>query len=175
MQYGMLLGVWGLLSLAAFVQSLTQIYLSPVSSLMFLLTPVVAGWMAFRFRARVTLPSEGFTLGRGFAFTYLTGLYAAVWIAAGIFIYLSYMDHGYVFDAYGRLLSQPGVMERFQQEFQAAGQPDGQPLTPDGLVAALRAVPATSYAGMVIYLTVFFGPLFALIIGLFCRRRPQQA
>ena len=58
MQYGLLLGAWGLLSLAAFVQSFTNVYLSPVSSLMFLATPLLAGWMTFRFRARVSVPGE---------------------------------------------------------------------------------------------------------------------
>lgn len=172
MQYGLLLGAWGLLSLAAFVQSFTNVYLSPVSSLMFLATPLLAGWMTFRFRARVSAPGEVFTLGRGFAFSYLTGLYAAVWIAAGVFVYLSYVDHGYVFDAYERLLSQPGMAEQLRQNSQLAGLAGGGELTPQSVVVAMRAIPPSNYAGVVIYTTVLFGPLFALVIGLVCRRRP---
>jgi len=170
MQYGLLLGGWGLLNLFIMILSFSQTFLSVVNTLMFIGSPVVATLLALRFRRNVTLKSEVFTLGRGFVFSLMMGIYAALWIAAGVFVYLSYFDHGYVFDVYEQMLKQPQVVKELSRNGFPLTMPDGSVLTPEELVAGMRGISAANYAGLIIYITVLSAPIFSLVIGLICRR-----
>lgn len=169
MQYGLVLGLWGFASLALMVQSLHHGALALPALLMFYGSPVFAGYLTVRFRRAVCPVGAAFTFSRAFVFTFIAGIYAAVWIAAGLLAFFTWGDSELVFSAYEDYLSQPEL----------AAQIDGNPLLKDlgsgggvsGLVDALRAVPAVNYAGLVIYLTFFTAPVFASLIALATRRR----
>lgn len=171
MQYGLALGVWGIACLCVMVVSLKVSSLSLISTLMTMGSPVVAGLLTARFRKAVMVPQEGFTFGRGFLFTFMEGIYAAIWIALFVYIYLAYFDHGYIFDTYEAILNRPeyaaelrntGVMTTFDS---AGG------IT--AVIDAMRNTPPAQYAGMVLYTTVLFAPIISALIALICRRAPK--
>ncbi len=172
MQYGLLLGVWGILSLAAFVWSLSNSYMSLLCTVMMVGSPVFAAVLTLRYRNQTVLPRDGFSFGQGFIFSFLMGVYASLWIAVATFIYMSYIDHGYVFDAYEQMLSDPAYQERLRQAGMMAelNQLTGGRGVP-ALADALRMISPATYAGMSIYFAVLSGPFFAAIIGLVSRRR----
>ena len=172
MQYGLYLGLWGITSLAVFVMSLSMPALSLVSTTMMVCSLIIAARLTSRYRHQCATPGEGFSFGRGFLFTFLTGLYASLWIALIVFIYLAYFDHGHVFDAYERMLQQP----EFQAELERSGvSAQLEAMSGDGgvtaLVNAMRVIPPAVYATLIIYLTLLTAPFISAIIALINRRR----
>lgn len=171
MQYGVLLGLCGLAGLACFVGSFTTPFLSFFHLLLTLGSPVLAGYLTIRFRNAVMQPELGFSFGRGFGYTFLMGMYATLWIAVGVFVYLAYIDNGYIFDAYEKVLNQPEYVAQLRASgtwnvLQSAGG-----ITK--LVNNMRAISAASYAAGVIYMSLMVAPLISAVIALVCRKAPD--
>ena len=168
MQYGVLLGFCGLAGLACFVGSFTNPILSFFHLLFTLGSPVLAGYFTMRFRNGVMQPELGFTFGRGFCFTFLMGMYATLWIALGVFVYLAYFDNGYIFDAYEKMLTQPEYVAQLRasgtwEMIQSIGGVTK-------IVNNMRAVGAGNYATGIIYMSLMVAPLISAIIGFVCRK-----
>lgn len=172
MQYGLLLGVWGFLSLVVMVLSMVHPFLSFPNILLMYGSPFFAAYLTARFRRRVMLPEEGFTFGRAFLFTFIMGIYASLWIALGVYIYLAWFDHGYVFNIYENLLSQPEYAAQLSQNGMLSTMTQGKGIS--GMIDAMRAIPPAHYAGMVIYLTFFSAPFISALIALACRREAKM-
>lgn len=178
MQYGLFLGLWGIVSLAVVVISLSMPgmpALSFVSTAMMVGSLIVAARLTSRYRKLSTVPGEGFSFGRGFMFTFMTGLYASLCIALVVYVYLAYFDHGYVFNAYERMLQQP----EFQSEFERSGMSAQLDAMTAGrgataLVDAMRAMPPSAYAVSIIYLTIISAPFISVVIALINRRKAQR-
>lgn len=167
MQYGIWLGLWGILSLCLMVVSLRETALSSLSSAMFPGSLVLAGFFAFRFRRSVMTESEGFAFKRGFIFTLMLGFYACLWIALFVFLYLAYWDNGAVFNAYEQFLNRPELSEAISK----SGILDMAGGNVSTFVDALRSIPPAQYAGMIIYITILSSPVISAIIALIVRRR----
>ena len=90
MEAGCVLGAYGCASLALFKWSL----LYPVAGSLFTFSlaggPVVAGLLTRRMRDRSRPADAPFLFTEGFLHTLLMGLYASLWVALFIFLYLHY-------------------------------------------------------------------------------------
>lgn len=168
MQYGLLLGLWGFLSLVFMVLAMVHPVLSLPNILLMYGSPFFAAYLTICFRRRVMQPEEGFSFGRAFLFTFIMGLYASIWIALGVYVYLAWFDHGYVFDVYERVLSLPENAAMLSQNGMLAAMTQGKGVS--GIIDAMRSVPVSNYAGMVIYTTFFTAPFISAVIALVCRR-----
>lgn len=171
MQYGLVLGVWGFLTLAAFAGCIVYSWMSFLSMTMASASLILSYLLTARFRDTVKKPGEAFPMPLGFLFTFGVSIYASLWIAVGVFMYLSYFDNGWIFDQYAAMVTSP----EYVAELKRAGMYDqinsmtgGQGMT--AMVDALRALPPVQYAGMVIYSTLLTSPVISLIIALICRR-----
>jgi len=171
MQYGVVLGIIGILSLCAMGLSFHISIFSFFSTLLTVGSPIVAALLTLRFRKAVMVETEGFSFGRGFLFTFMMGAYASIWVALFVFVYLAYIDNGAFFDAYEAMLTQPELVAEMRrsgvmEQLAAAGTN----LT--DIVATMRGISPAQYAGMVIYLSILAAPVISAIIALIARRSP---
>lgn len=175
MQNGALLGGWSLLCGVLLVAAMSWsgagwCFVSAAWA-----TPVVCTVLTLRFREKVAGRTGRFSFGRGFAHTFLMSLYASVWLALGVYLYLAYLDHGAVFDAYGRMLEEPSVAADLERSGMVA---EIERLTggkgPAALADMMRAIPAASYSAMVIYSAILFSPPVSAVIALIVRRRGSE-
>ena len=181
MQYGAVMGGWGLAANACFVGSFSTPGLSMLFLLLSVSSPVLAIFLTRRFREHVA-PQGTFMFHQAFLHTLLMGAYASIWVALGVYVYLAYFDHGYIFDAYLNSLSDPALqaeMEQIGMTEQIAMMTGGG--TPQDFVKALRAIPPANYAAMSLYMSLLLAPLISLFVALACKRvrydrtLPQQA
>ena len=107
--------------------------------------------------------------------TLLTGLYACVWIALTVYIYLKFFDGGAVFDAFAALVSQPENAALFEQLeglgylediYAATGA-----MNMTEVVDIMRELSPANYAGMIVSTTLITAPIISAIIALFTMRR----
>ena len=171
MQYGLLMGALGVVTLAAFAGSLKIQWLSFVTMAMTSVSLFAAYMMTARYRDTVKTPNESFSVAQGFLFTFGVSIYASLWIALAVYIYLAYFDNGWIFDQYLSLVTSP----EYTSELRRSGMEDQINAMTDGggmkaMVDALRSLPPVQYAGMVIYSTLLSSPIISLMIAFICRR-----
>lgn len=170
MQNGVILGIWGGLSQGAMVASFTFEGLSLVSALMILLSPILLFVLTKYYRNAVS-PKEIFTLTQGFLNTFMTSVYASVWVALLVFAYLTFFDNGYVFDAYLEYINRPEVKDILaKNEFQQQLSASLQGMTLEEVVEGLRYIPPVTYAMMIFYMNLIVAPITSLVIALILRR-----
>ncbi len=171
MQYGAALGAWSVATGAAFVGSMSLPALSSLYFLMCIFSPVLACLLTMRFRRHVAGAADAFGFGRGFVHTLLMGLYACIWLALAVYVYLAYFDGGAVFDAYEAMFTRPEVaaeLERNGMKEQIDAITGGRGAV--GLVDALRAISPANYAALVIYFNIIIAPFISLVVALVCKR-----
>ncbi len=180
MQGGIWLGLFGLLSLCALKGSFSFPILSTCYFLMMVFSPVLGGILTFRYRNTTNYAAEGFSFFQGLIHALLLGLYAAIWVALGIFVYLNWLDHGTFFAAYQESLKQsmqqPEMAQMMQDPAISATineATNGKGL--DGIADLMQSVGPAAYASMPIYAAVIFGPFISIVIGLVCmKRKPTE-
>ena len=176
MQYGLLMGALGVITLAAFAGSLKFQWMSFITMAMTSISLFAAYMMTARYRDTVKTPDESFSVAQGFLFTFGVSIYASLWIALVVYLYLAYFDNGWIFDQYLSMVTSP----EYTSELRRSGM-EGQikAMTGGGgmkaMVDALRSLPAVQYAGMVIYFTLLSSPIISLIIAFICRRTSNRA
>ncbi len=171
MQCGVVLGLFGVLSLVVFKWSFTVPFFSTLFGVMLLGSPVLAAWQTMRFRNELVGVGSRFTFLSGFLHSLFTGFYASVWVALVTFVYLQYFDNGVIFAEYARSIDTPEMKEYLQQSgmnSEIMRMTGGEGV--QGLADALRSIGAATYAAMSLYCALVFGPLIAAVIGLVCRR-----
>lgn len=175
MQYGAILGLWGVAAGAFFIASFSVPFFSPLFLSFFLLSPFLCFGLTVRFRRHVAGDAP-FPFSTAFFHAFLVWLYASLWLALGTYVYLAYFDHGYVFDAYIANLNRPEVQQQMQQAglLQQIRQMTGGE-TPAGMIEALRAIPPANFSALLLYMNVLFAPFVALVAGLACRRGQRRA
>lgn len=170
MQYGIALGMWGILSMVIMALSLKVTSISLLSSIITFCSPLIAYILTVMFRKNVALPNEGFSFGRAFLFTFVMGFYASVWIALFVFIYLSYIDNGYIFNAYESLLSNQDYAGSLQQ----SGIIESVNASSiSEMIDIMRNIPPANYAASIIYMSVLANPVISLVIAAICQRKPS--
>ena len=172
MRNGITLGIFGILTLACFMWSLSMPFFSILFNVMVIANPVLGGILTFRFRKAEAGTDEPFSFMSGFLHAIFMGFYASMWVALCVFVYLQYFDHGMIFAAYAQMLDTP-EMEQYLQlsgmNAQIEEMTGGTGV--EGLVEAMRSAGAAPYATFSIYLSLILGPFISAIIGLSARRR----
>ena len=167
MLHGIFLGIWGILSLVFNVLSLTQEWMQLPVMLFTLSSPFFACWLTFRFRREVApCPTQNFSFTAGFLHTFFCGFYASLWVALFVYIYLRFLDGGYVFDIYEQLLNSPD----FQQALRASGSSVGGVRE---MIKLMRELPPSSYASAFFIYSLLLAPFFSLIIGAVSSRKAR--
>lgn len=172
MQNGIFLGIWGILSLVFNVLALKQAWMQLPAFFFFLSSPFFACWLTFRFRKEVApLPTQSFSFTAGFLHTFFCGFYASLWIALFVYVYLRFLDGGYVFDLYEQILNAPD----FQQALRVPGtsamfEPMGGVR---GMIDLMRELPPSSYASTFFIYSLLLAPFFSLIIGAVSSRKAR--
>lgn len=170
MQNGLYLGGWAILCLLLSglsftypILNLPAFILSTAGSVFFATT------LTHRFRKATTPLTETFTFARGFTHSLLMGLYAALWVTVFVYIYLRFLDHGAVFDAYLRQLQAPEMQKSLRESgMEVALRSYGGV---KGFVNQLRDISPADYAMGFFNLSIMANPLISLIIGLICRKK----
>lgn len=176
MQHGLIVGAWSTIVFATFVWSLSMPGISSFYLFAATMAPVLTIMTTIRFRKEVAASHERFTFGRGFTHTILVSVYGSLWLAVAIFVYLTWFDHGFIFDAYATQLQTPEMIRYLKDtglDLQIAEATGG--LTPVQMVDAMRQVAPPNYAVMAVYGGFATGLPLALIAGLVCRRAPRYA
>lgn len=171
MQNGIVLGLFGVLSLVAFKWSFTIPFFSTLFGVMLMGSPVLATVLTLKFRNLTTAPYEPFSFLNGFLHALFTGFYASIWIALVTFIYLQYFDHGTIFAAYAKSLENPQTLAYLKEsglDAQLNEITGGRGI--QGVAEIMQAVGAATYSTLSIYFALIFGPFISAAIGLFCRR-----
>jgi len=171
MQNGVWLGLVALSAFAAFVCSFAYPLLSSLSMLLMLGVPAVAVCLTTCFRNVVAGKDGPFSYSRGFSHTFLTILYASVWLAMGVFVYFAYIDGGFFVDSYLSVLQRPEVQEGLKNSplWQQMAQPaEGREL--EELAGMMRSIGPASYSAMMVYLGLIGGLPCAVVAGFVCRR-----
>lgn len=170
MQNGLVVGIWVLLAQYAIIGSFTYPMLSMVNLFMMLFAPILLFVLTKKFRQAVS-PSGVFTITQGFLHTLLTTIYASTWVAIGVYVYLTYVDGGYLFDSYVEYFNRPEIKEMLaQKELQLGLATTMQGMTFEEVINGLRCVPPATYAMMVFYGNLMVSPLLSLLIAIFLRR-----
>lgn len=176
MQNGILLGLVALSGFAAFVCSFAYPLLSSLSLILILGSPVVAVSLTLCFRNAVAGKAGAFSYARGFSHTFLTILYASVWLAIGVFVYFAYLDKGFFLDSYVSVLQRPEIQEGLKSSplwQQLPQHADGKEL--EEIVEMMRGISPASYSALMIYLGLAGGLPCAVAAGLICRRGSRKA
>ncbi len=172
MQYGLFLGVWYILVSAAYVGSFAMPILSSFCFFLFLSIPFLIALLTARFRSLV----EGeFSFNKGFSFAFLTSLYACVWQALAVYIYLAYIDNGFVFDSFQASLERPEVKEELER---SGIMPQIMEITNGGgiesLVDGLRMITPATYTAVIIYFNFIIAPVLSAFVALTLKRRKRE-
>lgn len=174
MQYGVVLGLWYVLCSAIYVVSFVNQFFSSLYLFMFLLTPFLVGLLAVRFRSRVSV-GEDFLFMRGFSFTLLMLLYACIWQALAVYVYMTYFDGGYIFDCFLASLQKPEVvaeLERSGMMAQINEMTDGGGV--EAFVDAIRMIPPATFTAVVIYLNFIIAPILSVLIALVVKKKNKK-
>lgn len=171
MRNGIVLGLFGILTLAAFRWSLSMPFFAALFNIMVLASPLLGGWLTFQFRKSVAANQDSFSFMSGFLHSLFMGFYASLWIALAVFVYLQYFDHGMIFAAYEQMLDTPEMSQYLQlsginAQIEEMTENGGV----HGMIEVMQSVGAAPYATFSIYMSLIFGPLISAIIGLLARR-----
>lgn len=168
MHDGVALGLYGIFCMAAFAGSFTYPLFSLLFVLLLLGVPVINALLTFRYRRRAVAPTQPFGFFNGFFHSLLLGIYSSIWVALAVFVYLQFIDHGALFDAFEKAVKATYGDAGLQMVL-AQTNTTGIESVQD-LFERMRTEPPANYAFSMIDMSLFFSPLMALIIGLVCRR-----
>ncbi len=175
MYHGVFLGIFGVLTLACYVLSFSYESLS----LIFMVAPVISLFLARTLTIRYREASgydiaQGFGFGRAFSHTLLMGFYAGLWVALAVFIYLRWIDQGFLFNCMEVHLGRPEMIEMLQQSGvpETFGIPDDADL-PSTLANVMRSVSPITYAVSFLYFNILLAPILSVLVALFCIKRPR--
>lgn len=174
MQNGIILGIFSILTQAAFVAGLSRPFVSYIYIVMLINIPILACFLTAKFRREVA-PDFVFSFSRGFSHTLLTVLYAGLWAGVATFIYMAFFDKGHVFDCYQANLMRPEMIQALEASGmnQTIADASGGKTLSD-VIDELRTVSPATYAAMIVYFYLLASPLIAVFGGLFNIRRRKS-
>ncbi len=174
MQYAVVLGLWHIATLSMVMLSLTNPSWSLPAIFMLPGGFFLALVLTRRFRKEVGGES-GFSVYHGFLHTLLMGLFASVWLALFVYLYMRFADALWIFDAYRLQLNEPATVEALNasgmmEELKNLTGSD----SPAAIVDILQDIPPMTYAASMLYMSMLASPICALIIGIVCRKAPSR-
>ncbi len=174
MQYGAVFGLWQIATVAATFGSLRLPILSLVSMILTIGSFVVAFLLTRRFRGEIG-GNEGFSIFHGFSHTLLMALFASIWLALFTYLYMSYADTTWLFDAYRQQFTSPEMMQVITESGMSK---DIEAITgdsnPTSIVDVMEDMPPVTYAAMMLYVNALISPIASLIVGIACRKKKRN-
>lgn len=171
MQSGILLGLFAIITQVCFVISLKIPLFSTIWLVMLINIPIFAIFLTAKFRREVA-PNCPFSFSRGFTHTLLIMLYAGVWAGIATYVYLTFFDKDYMFDAYQASLTAPETVKAIQEsglERQIKEMTGGLNLIQ--FIDEMRKLSSAHYAASIVYFYLLTSPFIAILGGLFNIRR----
>ncbi len=172
MQHGVMMGIWGIATLASMVWGLQNGFLAMLSIVLLFGTPFFAYALTKRYRVDSAEGKTIFTLTQGFLHAFLTFFYGALWVAVFTYVYMAYVDNGFLVDSYLQYLSRPDVVEAMQQSgWKEQVEPMLGGKSIEEVVESFRLLPPTYYVLMSINTCLLWAPMLSLVIGIVARRK----
>lgn len=174
MQGGLILGVWMIATFALETGSARSEGLSVLFLLGAVSVPVVGWQLVRRFRDGVC---GGFiSFARAYVFSLLVYFYAAVLLAAAVYVYFRFIDHGALVQSYIDYLGRPDVVAQLstpaaQQALHA--WPVHTAAQMQSLLGQMQSITPTVWAANAINMSLFGGALCSLVVALIVMRRPK--
>lgn len=171
MQNGLILGLWAIGCQACYVGGLTHPILSTFWLLSLLGMPVVLLMLTLRFRRIVGL-DVNFPFSRGFMHAFLALLYTAIWAALATYIYMAFLDKGFIMDHLEASVTNPETLQAMNESglTQQIAESTGG-LGIQEVVAQLRAIGPATWTSAIIYIYMLCSPVLSVFIGICTMRR----
>ncbi len=169
MNYALPFGIYWIVGMLCFVNSLHQTLLSLVFYFIFASTPIIGFKLLCRFRDRVC--GGTITFARGYLFSLLVYFYAALLLAAAAYVYFQFFDNGAFIDGYLQSLNSPEVKQAFEQESmkQLVNEAGLQDLK--NALETMQSVSPVVYAANILDLNIFLGLLLSIPAALLAMRK----
>lgn len=159
MQYGTCMGLYWIFKFIFFPLGLQVPFLELVFMVLTLAVPVLGYVYARRFRDRYC---EGYlSFFQALAFCFMMYMFASILTAVAHYVYFRYMDNGYLFEAYDRLLQQAGEMEGMESLVKQMNE----------VLEAFRQLSPIQLTMQLISQNIFYGSLIAFPTALLVMRR----
>mgnify|MGYP004638605031 FL=1 len=173
MNYALPYGIYWIIGMLCFVNSLNNSLFSLVFYFVFASTPVIGYMLLCRFRERVC---DGvISFGRGYLFSLLLYFYAALLLAAACYVYFQFFDHGAFIDQYLQMLNSPEVKQAFEQESMKQ-LTDGRGLDDiKDIMEKMQSIPPVTYAANLLDINIFLGLVLSLPASLLAVRKTAQS
>lgn len=107
--YGLIVGVTWLLAFYFSIYGISVPGLGLLGDICVVAAPVTAFFLAKSYRDKVL--SGGITFGNALYFFFSLYVYACIILAAGQFIYFTYLDQGFLYNTYKDILAQPAYQQ----------------------------------------------------------------
>lgn len=159
MQYGTCMGLYWIFKFIFFPLGLRVPFLELVFMVLTLAVPVLGYVYARRFRDRYCGGYLSFF--QALAFCFLMYVFASILTAVAHYIYFQYIDNGYLFEVYGKLLRQAGKMEGMEPFVKQM----------DDVLDAFRQLSPIKLTMQLISQNIFYGSLIAFPTALLVMRR----
>ena len=169
MQNGIFYGLWGVVAVLCYLGGFTMPLLSAFPLLLIVFAPFFLGYLTFRFR-KVVAPEGPFAFSRGFWHALLTSTYAAMILAVVVFVYLKWLDHGFIFDQYEALFSQPEFVAAMKVGGMDEAFRESYGMTFLEMIRSLRHFSPGYFALGILETLWIFGVIVSLVIGLITKR-----
>jgi hypothetical protein len=110
---GMRLGILWIISFACFIGNFSNPILGTVGMLLVLYTPFFVALRLKKFRDRIR---DGYiSFKRSLAYVIFVFFYGSLILATAQYIYLAFIDHGYIMMQYSKLFSTPEIKQMMRQ------------------------------------------------------------
>ena len=173
MNYALPYGIYWIVGMLCFVNSLNNSLFSLVFYFIFASTPVIGYVLLCKFRERVC--GGVISFGRGYLFSLLLYFYAALLLAAACYVYFQFFDHGAFIDRYLQMLSSPEVKQAFEQESMKQ-LTDGRGLDDiKDIMEKMQSIPPVTYAANLLDINIFLGLVLSLPASLLAVRKTAQS
>ncbi len=152
MRYGTYMGIYWILKFALFPLGLRYPLLELLFMLLTLGVPVLGYLFARRFRPVMVQAMGGFPFFSALSFCVLMYFFAALLTAAGHYVYFAFIDGGFLFDEYAKLLQQAETIPGMEA---LTGQMDTA-------LATLRGISPIQFTIQLMGQNVFYGMLMSI-------------
>lgn len=159
MQYGTYMGIYWIFKFFFFPLGLQIPLLELVFMLLTIAVPILGYIYARRFRDKYCGGYLSFF--KALAFCFLMYLFASILTAVGHYIYFQYIDNGYLFDTYDKLLQQAGEVEGMNAFVEQVS----------GALESFRQLTPIKLTLQLISQNIFYGSLIAFPTALLVMRR----
>ncbi len=173
MNYALPYGIYWIIGLLCFVNSLNSSMFSLLFYFVFASAPVIGYMLLCRFRERVC---DGvISFGRGYLFSLLLYFYAAILLAAACYVYFQFFDHGAFIDGYLQMLNSPEVKQAFEQE-NMKQLTNGRGLDSfKKIMETMQSISPATYAANILDLNIFLGLVLSLPTSLLAVRKTTHS